>query len=323
MHRIAAAVLAFALLAACNSSDAPPKTSSPRSTAGRAAQVTTTALRRVREPGDVGVVTTSRGIVAPILAADAAGWMVRTPCGRTARVARSAGSETLDADVVVDAGHGGRESGAIGNAGTAEKDVNLIVARLVVDALRAQGVVAMPTRTADYRVTLFSRAVIARSLNARAFVSIHFNADPDGASPKPGTETYYQLRSAQSKRLAGVIYETLVPALAEQHLPWVADTDAGAKYRPNVNGDDYYAVLRHTGSVPATIVESAFISNPSEERFITSAAGQTVIANAVASSVVRYLSTNEPGSGFVEPYARDTAVGQGDVVPPSCVDAAM
>jgi N-acetylmuramoyl-L-alanine amidase len=268
----------------------------------------------------LGVVVSPRGVAAPVLE-DGATRIVRTPCGRP--IAYAGGEIVRTADVVIDAGHGGKETGAVGPGGTKEKSVTLAVAQLVTERLRQSGLTVVQTRGGDYRMTLFSRSAVARAVRARAFVSIHFNADPDGPSNKPGTETYFQHRSRESRRLAGLLYERIVAATGPLAASWVADTDAGAKDRVNQSGDDYYAVLRHAPEIPSVLAELAYISNPPEEAMIRTESAQRVLADAVAAGVSAFLTSKANGSGFVDPYPRDMAVGGGDSVPSSCVDPPM
>ncbi len=177
------------------------------------------------------------------------------------------------------------------------------MARHTQTALEAAGVTTLLTRTGDYEVALATRSELARSVAPKAFVSIHHNAEPDGPRDTPGAETYYQIGSADSKRLAGLLYEEIVKAMSQYRVAWVADRDAGAKYRPGRNGD-YYAMLRQPGKVVSVLAELAFISNPAEAELIARPDVQRVEGEAVARGIVRYLSTGDPGSGFVEPYPR-------------------
>jgi N-acetylmuramoyl-L-alanine amidase len=203
------------------------------------------------------------------------------------------------------------------------------VARLTVEALAKDGVTAALARTGDYRQTLASRVAVATAMHPKAFVSIHHNAEPDGPRPQgPGTETYYQvgkdvplLRKADSKRLAGLIYEEVVQALSAYTADWVADRDAGAKYRVGDSGNDYYGVLRLSaaGGVVGSLTELAFISNPSEEALLRRDDVRRAEAAAVARGIVRYLRTTELGSGFVDPYPRTEPAGGGGGTQ-GCVD---
>ena len=98
----------------------------------------------------------------------------------------SPGTPLTGANVVLDPGHGGDEPGAVGPAGTTEKAVNLAIAQEAKRQLEALGATVVLTRTADYRITLVSRAAIATSLRPQLFVSIHHNAAPDGPRDGPG-----------------------------------------------------------------------------------------------------------------------------------------
>jgi N-acetylmuramoyl-L-alanine amidase len=257
------------------------------------------------------------------------GWAhVTSPCENSLWVKTSEGHIEQTADIVIDPGHGGGEPGAIGPAGLTEKELNLIVSQMAVEALAAEGVKAVLARTGDYRQTLASRVAVATALEPKAFISIHHNAAPDEAWPKPGTETYYQIgksvpptRSAESKRLAGLIYEEVVKALSAYSASWVADRDAGAKYRVGDSGDDYYGILRRSAAkgIVASLVELAFISNPSEEALLQRDDVRRAEANAVARGVVRFLRTNDPGSGFTTPYPRSEPAGGGGGTE-GCVD---
>jgi len=258
------------------------------------------------------------------------GWAhVVTPCENKLWVKLADGHIEQTADIVIDAGHGGPESGAVGQGGLTEKELNLAVARMVVDELAAQGITAALARTGDYRQTLASRVAVATALHPKAFISIHHNAEPDGPRPQgPGTETYYQIgkevtpaQSAQSKRLAGLIYEEVVKALSAYHADWVADTDAGAKWRTGDSGNDYYGVLRISGAsgIVGSLAELAFISNPSEEFLLRQDSVRHAEAAAVARGIVRYLHTDDPGSGFTTPYPRTEPAGGGGGTE-GCVD---
>lgn len=263
----------------------------------------TTTTTTMPDPATARAVTTAAGIVVPVISRSGDGWTVRTPCNATATVGQSRGRSAGSPVVVLDPGHGGAEPGAVSPAGLAEKGINLAVARHAADALEAAGVHTLLTRTGDYEVALATRSEIARSVDPKAFVSIHHNAEPDGPRDGPGAETYYQIGSADSKRLAGLVYEEVVKAMSQYRVAWVADRDAGAKYRPGSNGD-YYAMLRQPGKVVSVLAELAFISNPAEAELIARPDVQKVEGEAVARGIVRYLTTAEVGSGFTEPYPR-------------------
>ncbi len=255
------------------------------------------------------MVVSSREVVLPVRAREGGGYRVETPCGNTAVV--RGGTPVTTAPVVLDVGHGGNEEGALGPNGLREKAVNLAVARHAKAALEAQGTATVLTRTGDYRVTLDTRARVALALRPRAFVSVHHNSEPDGTRAGPGSETYYQVQSPGSKRLAGLIYEEVVKALSAYRVAWVGDRDAGAKYRQNSRGGDYYAILRQTGEVTSVLAELAFISNPPEAELLARPDVQKAEGEAVARGILRFLTTDDPGSGYVTPYPRNEPAGPG------------
>jgi N-acetylmuramoyl-L-alanine amidase len=268
-------------------------------------------------PSDARALRTEAGPIVPVVAHDGAAYRVRTPCGLETSVVD--GTPIATADVVLDPGHGGDEEGAIGANGIKEKDVNLAVAERVRDRLEDEGYRVVLTRTGDYRVTLATRAELALALEARAFVSVHHNAVADGPSDGPGSETYHQIASPDSRRLAGLVYEEVVRALDAYDVAWEADRDAGAKYRSNRDGDDYYGILRRSAGVPAVLSEAAYVSNPAEAELLADPDVQAAEGDAIARAVVRFLTTDDPGSGFVEPYARSDDAGPGGG-PTGCID---
>jgi N-acetylmuramoyl-L-alanine amidase len=283
------------------------------------------------QPGGPGTGRLQAG-VAMAVDATQGGWAhVLTPCENSLWVRTAEGHITKTADIVLDPGHGGPEPGAVGPGGLAERELNLAVARMTVDALATEGVIAVLARTGDYRQTLASRVAVATALEPKAFVSLHHNAAPDGSWAGPGSETYYQAgksvppaKAAESKRLAGLIYEEVVKALSAFSADWVADRDAGAKYRLSDSGDDYYGILRRSavGGVVATLIELAFISNPSEEALLKRDDVRRAEAGGVARGIIRWLRTPDPGSGFTVPYPRTEPAGGGGGTT-GCVDPLM
>lgn len=292
-------------VATTSTTEAPPPTTVPPTTQPAPVGLAATNARAA---------LTTTGIVVPIVGRDpGAGTVsVGTPCGRVATIRNGF---ALEGTVVLDAGHGGPEPGAVGPAGLTEKALNLAVAQHAQRALEAAGFPTIQTRAGDYRISLEARAKIAQTVQAKAFVSIHYNAEPDGPRPTPGVETYYQTvgsSAAESRRLSGLIYEETVAAMSRYpDVAWVADTDAGAKFRKNSGGNDYYGIVRRTQGIPGVLAELGFISNPPEEALYGRADVQQVAGEAVARGIVRFLTTSDPGSGFTEPYPRESPAGSG------------
>ena len=292
---------------------APPPTAAPTTAATEppttAAPAATTAPEAAPAAGSLpAAITTKDGVTLPVVDRQVDAYTVALPCGGTAL---AHGAPTPPITVVLDPGHGGRESGAVASSGLAEKTVNLAVALQAQKALQQAGISTVLTHVGDYGMTLDARSQLAMALKPKVFVSIHHNAEPDGPWPKPGSETYYQIAYPDSKRLAGLLYEEIVTALSQYNISWVADTDAGAKYRTGSTGNDYYAVLRQTHGVIAALAELAFVSNPPEADLVAQPQVQQVEGQAVAKAIIRYLTTKDPGSGFTIPYPRATPAGGG------------
>jgi N-acetylmuramoyl-L-alanine amidase len=204
--------------------------------------------------------------------------------------------------VVLDPGHGGSDTGATGAAGLAEKDVNLAVAEHAKRALEAEGTTVVLTRTGDHPMTIAARAAVATALQPAAVVSVHHNGGPHGHSNRPGTETYYQRGSPDSRRLAGLVYEDTV-AYFSRHVgvTWHANPNPGAKYQLNLQGDDYFGILRLSAGVPVVLSEGLFLSSSeSEARLLADPDIQREEGHAIARAVRRFLLTDDPGSGYVE-----------------------
>ncbi|MGH2732903.1 MAG: N-acetylmuramoyl-L-alanine amidase family protein [Actinomycetota bacterium] len=263
-------------------------------------------------PGGAVICRLRAGVLLPFSSA-ADGWArVLTPCEHEGWIRMGAGRRQR-ALVMLDPGHGGDELGAVGPGGMAEKDLNFDVARRSARMLRAHGVSPALTRTGDYRATLAFRAALAARTQAALLVSIHHNAAPDGPSQEPGTETYYQYRSPDSRRLAGLLYEEIAVALVGFETSWMANADAGAKWRLNDGGEDYYGILRRCGDlgVTAALVEPAFLSNPEEEVLLRRGPVRQAEAEATARAILAFLHSDGPGSGYTTPHPRSAPAGPG------------
>jgi N-acetylmuramoyl-L-alanine amidase len=248
-------------------------------------------------------------------------------------------SGMAEAVVVIDPGHGGPNRGATGPTGLPEAEVDLDIARRLRDLLLeshdvdwASGRVGIGTGIpavrqvwmtrvegppgADFEAGLLFRSRLAESAGADLMISIHNNADPDGPFEGPGSEAFYSIADPASRRLAGLIVEEFRRGLFRFEAGWVGDTDAGAKYRLREDGRDYYGLLRNA-RVPTVIAEGAFISNPDEENLLRTPDFRQAYAEAAYRAIVRFLTTDDPGSGFTDPYPRTVPAGSGAPLP-SC-----
>lgn len=140
-------------------------------------------------------------------------WRSLALCGLALTLAPCAqAAEPIEGKTVyIDAGHGGEDSGAVGN-GLFEKDINLAVSEHVTDKLKEEGANPVASRSDDHFLTLEERVAKASANQADLFVSIHVNS---GVASASGTETYFQsdYEGENSRRLASDIQSQLVSSL--------------------------------------------------------------------------------------------------------------
>ena len=319
MHvaRLTAAVACTAVLAACTQS-AGPSLAEAADGLPTPTTVTTPATSTTTKPSPwpaldrsrgARVVITSTGVVAPVLSAQGSGWRVTTPCAKEAVVTNA--QPISAAQVVIDPGHGGTEVGAVSSSGINESDLNLDIARRVKASLESVGMTVVLTREGDYRLPIATRAQIINAVEPKLFISIQHNGGEAAAHAGPGTEVYYQVKSAQSKRFAGLVWEDLFGALNQYDIAWQGASDAGAIYRLARDGTDFYGMLRLTADVPGALVEVAYLSSPAEAQLLARTDVRTAEAEAIAKSIERYFTTTEPGGGFKTPLFKGYESGGG------------
>ncbi|NNC80729.1 MAG: N-acetylmuramoyl-L-alanine amidase [Acidimicrobiales bacterium] len=260
------------------------------------------------EANATGVLVTPTGVVAPVLGVDGNDYTVLTPCGAEATL--SEGTFVERARVVIDAGHGGSESGAVG-VGITEKNLNLVVAELVVEKLESLGISAQLTRTWDYRVPIKTRADIAAALAPDIFVSVHHNGGARRASVRPGTEVFYAEGMPESERAARIMYEEMVDALDDYSANWVSTVNEGASLRLREEGDDLYGIHRYSPGIPSIITEFVYLSNPSEAALMRQVELQELEADTIVSALLRWWWTDEDGSSRGRQFVDSSSSGTG------------
>lgn len=237
----------------------------------------------------------------PIIASSTTSHTVLTPCQAT--VAVTGGSTDDRVHVVLDPGHGGFEPGAVTNDGIAEKDVNLETALRAEELLEELGFDVILTRYTDIRIPLRTRVDVADTLEAELLVSIHHQGTDTNIprSDVPGTEVYYQQTNDESRRFAGLLVEEAREELGKFDIEWFAGVDAGATFRPHAEtGLDFYGMIR-LPETPSVLAEMAFLGNEAEVDLLRTGELQEASAQALTQAVVRWFTTDDPGSGFVEP----------------------
>jgi N-acetylmuramoyl-L-alanine amidase len=178
--------------------------------------------------------------------------------------------------IVVDAGHGGYDHGALGSK-SREKDQTLDIARKLRDLLVERGATVHMTRDGDYFISLQGRVDFAHSRGADIFFSVHINSFRSTSS---GTETFYW--SAQSQSLAREVQKELVKA-------------TGLPSR-GVSQARFY-VIRKT-RMPSVLTDTAFISNPKEEKLLTDPEWRTGVARHMAQGINNYVDKYMRRSGM-------------------------
>lgn len=175
---------------------------------------------------------------------------------------------------MLDAGHGGSDSGATAG-GITEKSLNLQYAKKVKEELEAKGAKVYMTRTDDTYVALTDRTQKAKDKGCNLFVSLHMNSG--GAS---GTEVYYSVNSScAKKKLASKLAENISDALGINN--------RGAKTRTGTNGD-YYSVIRTSAAhgIPGLIVEHGFIDNGTDRSALQNKIDKA--ASEEARTIIKY-----------------------------------
>ncbi len=226
--------------------------------------------------------------------------------------------------IVIDPGHGGRDPGTIGVHGIEEKNVTLAIGldlRRDLHALLPKVKVVM-TRDKDVFVPLDERGQIANEAGGKLFISIHCNSMPHKPNPMHGIETYFLRpgKTGEAIRIAAqenaaikyendyekkyksydadnlilttmahsayVKYSERLAQLIEDDVSSVADvTDNG------VSQAGFYVLIG--ASMPAVLVETGYLSNVREERYLASKTGQRAIAKGIADAVVRFKEEYE------------------------------
>ena len=303
---VVVALIAFALASCSLASTTPPVSrdfavSIATTTSTEPVTTTTTIAAEPTPPNSLpsaaSVLVTPSGVVVALLDQNGGKFLIRTPCGLETTI--DEGTPVSGVQVVIDPGHGGApDPGAVGANGLTEERINLRVSRMVQQLLGERGVRSILTRTGDYTTTLGVRTALADHTSADLMVSIHHNAPTANLGSEPGTEVFVQSRSADSRRLGGLLYESVVDALEGFDIVWSRAPDAGVLEVLNTRGTDAYGMIRNPETVSA-LAELAYISNRAEAELFSTDEYVSVAASAVADAVERYLDSDDPGSGFV------------------------
>lgn len=210
-------------------------------------------------------------------------------------LAKTDASKWKDLIIVVDAGHGGKDSGARGTTGVMEKELALDIAQRLAEKLQATGATVVMTRTEDAYPTLKERVAVAEENKAHIFISVHLNAAPTPGKLS-GTETYYY--TGQSLLLAQCIHRSMVSALGRK--------DNGLRQRR-------FYVIRHT-TMPSILSETAYINNPAEEQLLITPEFRQKAADALFNGLRNYVQgvKNSPATSDTATVVAPDPAAPGD-----------
>ena len=180
--------------------------------------------------------------------------------------------------IVVDAGHGGKELGAIGCCRNYEKDFNLSISKYLEQDLHKMGANVYMTRNNDKFVSLNDRVKYTNEKDAQIFVSIHANSLPDNINPQTrrGSSVFY-------------FYDEAKP-LSEAILNSVSKN-----MNVNIEGvkQASFAVVRNTSAV-SVLVETAYVINPDDNELLMDDNFRKMYAKAIAEGIKDYVWQNKP-----------------------------
>jgi N-acetylmuramoyl-L-alanine amidase len=175
--------------------------------------------------------------------------------------------------VVIDPGHGGRETGAV-YGGIKEKDLNLDIAKKLQTLLKAEGITTYMTRNNDSYVGLYDRSALANRVNADILISIHNNAYTPGTT---GTMTLYYpyaFKNISNRNLASIMQKEVSGYLGSRNVGTIVRADL--------------AVLR-TSKVPTALVEVGYMSNKDELKNLASNSYRQKAAEAIRNGILKAL----------------------------------
>jgi N-acetylmuramoyl-L-alanine amidase len=245
------------------------------------------------------------------------------------------GSRKQDAlKIVVDAGHGGKDSGALGPGGAMEKNITLSMATRLAGRLREKGFTVIMTRDDDTFIPLRERTRIANRARADLFVSIHCNANDDKSNE--GVETYFlslkadasSTRVAQRENDAGanvsgdlqlIIEDMAVNGKINESSRFASTVqkaivaimrDGDGRCRDSGVHQAYFHVL--VGALmPSILIETGFITNPSEVKLLQDRDYQDRMIDGVVSGIDAYSKARDNALIPVSPERKQKGLTRG------------
>lgn len=178
--------------------------------------------------------------------------------------------------IVIDAGHGGKDSGSVGPTRVKESEVNLDVALKLEKVLKKAGADVFMIRDKDIFVDLYERVKLTKEFEPDLFISLHANALPDGANPeeKHGTAVFYYY--PQSKQFAKIMQAQILEEMQTKD-------DGVSKYS--------LVVIRNT-CCPSILIEMAYMVHPQEYTFLLDENFRNSMAEAIKNGIEKFLLEN-------------------------------
>ena len=208
----------------------------------------------------------------------------------TLKVKAKPSSSLSGSVIMIDAGHGGNDSGAIcaynpSSSKKYEKQINLLLAQKIKAKLEARGATVIMTRSDDTYVSLDARANMGRTKNADMFIAVHCDSS-ESASPLGTSAYYYQaysfpLASAVHKRLVSTYKSSIYSGAGTATLNKI---DRGTNMYP-------FRVTR-IEECPSVLIENGFVSNISECKLLWSDSVQEKLAQATVDGIADYITSN-------------------------------
>ena len=178
--------------------------------------------------------------------------------------------------VVLDAGHGGSDSGAVSGS-RKEKDYTLTTTLGAAEYLRKQNVNVVLTRDSDKTLALPERSALSNKIKPTLFTSIHYNSSNGKGH---GVEVFYKVKDKN-----GGYTKTLANNILDRMVEHFNLTNRGAKTRVNNSGTDYLHVIREV-KAPSVLVECAFIDNNGDMKEIENNGGTAKMGEQIAKGIV-------------------------------------
>jgi N-acetylmuramoyl-L-alanine amidase len=259
------------------------------------------------------------------------------------KTVKSKSLEKRDVIIAIDAGHGGKDPGATGKAGTHEKTITLQIAKKLEKYINQQrGMKAVLTRKTDRFLHLRERIAKARDEHADMMISLHADSFPD---PRARGSSIYALSvdgatsetarllaenenasdllfgdvdlSVDDKMVKEVLFDLSLTGTIESSLDMGGEILKQIKSVNRVHKKKVqqagFAVLK-APNIPSVLLETAFISNPREEKNLRSGAHQVKVAKAITRGVTRYFSRKAPPGTWLAASRTSYAVAPGDTL---------